>query len=127
MSKIVGVTVGTPLSLNRIKREIEPVIEGHENNKDNPHNVTAAQVGLGNVNNTSDVDKPVSTAQAQAINAAKAEAMEAATNAQTEANNHATNKNNPHEVTAAKIGAMTEAQVRSIVAEELGVIENGNY
>jgi hypothetical protein len=71
MSKIVGVTVGTPLSLSRIKREINPVIEEkvttHENNTENPHSVTAYQVGLGNVDNTSDMDKPVSTAQAQAI------------------------------------------------------------
>lgn len=34
----------------------------HINNKENPHEVTAAQVGLGNVNNTSDKDKPVSDA-----------------------------------------------------------------
>ena len=32
----------------------------------NPHNVTATQVGLGNVDNTSDADKPVSTAGAAA-------------------------------------------------------------
>lgn len=36
----------------------------------NPHAVTKAQVGLSNVNNTSDVDKPVSTAQATAITTA---------------------------------------------------------
>lgn len=33
----------------------------------NPHGVTKAQVGLGNCDNTSDVNKPVSTAQATAI------------------------------------------------------------
>lgn len=33
----------------------------------NPHNVTKGQVGLGNANNTSDADKPVSAAQAAAI------------------------------------------------------------
>lgn len=42
----------------------------------NPHNVTKSEVGLGNVDNTSDVNKPVSTAQAAAdtaaLNAAKA-------------------------------------------------------
>ena len=32
----------------------------------NPHNVTKAQVGLGNADNTSDVNKPVSNAQAAA-------------------------------------------------------------
>lgn len=34
----------------------------HVNNTTNPHNVTKAQVGLENVDNTSDVNKPVSTA-----------------------------------------------------------------
>ena len=35
----------------------------------NPHNVTKANVGLGNVDNTSDANKPVSTAQQTALNA----------------------------------------------------------
>jgi|GEM_PF-5030265 len=35
---------------------------------DNPHEVTKAQVGLVNVDNTADSDKPVSTAQQTAIN-----------------------------------------------------------
>lgn len=39
----------------------------HTGKTSNPHNVTAAQVGLGNVNNTSDEDKPVSTAQQTAL------------------------------------------------------------
>lgn len=34
----------------------------HITNKQNPHSVTKAQVGLGSVDNTSDTDKPVSTA-----------------------------------------------------------------
>lgn len=127
MSKIVGVTVGTPLSLNRIKREIEPVIEEHEKNKENPHSVTAAQVGLGKVDNTSDMDKPVSTAQTAAINAAKAEVIEMVNNAQGETNNHSADKNNPHEVTAAQIGAVTASQVTTMINEALGVIENGTY
>ena len=38
----------------------------HLSNFSNPHNVTKAQVGLSNVDNTSDVDKPVSTAQSAA-------------------------------------------------------------
>lgn len=37
--------------------------------------LTAADIGLGNVNNTADMDKPVSTAQASAIATAKAEAI----------------------------------------------------
>ena len=35
----------------------------HITNIANPHSVTATQIGLGNVNNTSDLDKPISTAQ----------------------------------------------------------------
>lgn len=43
-------------------------ISAHINNKENPHGVTKAQVGLGNVDNTSDANKPVSTAQQAALN-----------------------------------------------------------
>jgi len=42
-------------------------LTGHVDDTDNPHNVTATQVGLGNVNNTSDANKPVSTATGQAL------------------------------------------------------------
>ena len=40
----------------------------HINRIDNPHSVTKLQVGLGNVDNTADIDKPVSTAQQSALN-----------------------------------------------------------
>jgi hypothetical protein len=42
-------------------------LDTHTGRTDNPHSVTKAQVGLGNVDNTSDADKPVSTAQNTAI------------------------------------------------------------
>ena len=45
----------------------------HTSNTNNPHNVTKEQIGLGNVDNTSDTNKPVSSAQQQAIDAAKTE------------------------------------------------------
>ena len=47
-------------------------IAGHLADLDNPHAVGKAQVGLGNADNTSDADKPVSTAQAAAIAAVRA-------------------------------------------------------
>ena len=47
-------------------------IAGHLADLDNPHEVGKAQVGLGNADNTSDADKPVSTAQAAAIAAVRA-------------------------------------------------------
>ena len=40
----------------------------HINNYNNPHQVTKAQVGLGNVDNTSDLNKPISTATQLALN-----------------------------------------------------------
>ena len=43
--------------------------DDHVASKSNPHGVTASQVGLGNVNNTSDADKPVSTATQAALDA----------------------------------------------------------
>lgn len=42
-------------------------LENHMNNKENPHEVTKVQVGLGNVDNTSDIDKPISTAVQDAL------------------------------------------------------------
>jgi len=39
----------------------------HINNYSNPHNVTKAQVGLGNVDNTSDINKPISNATQAAL------------------------------------------------------------
>lgn len=47
----------------------QTALAAHTGNTQNPHQVTKAQVGLGNVDNTSDANKPVSTAQQQALNA----------------------------------------------------------
>lgn len=82
-------------------------VDSHIANKSNPHGVTKAQVGLGNVNNTSDVDKPVSTAQATAI----AEAKAAGTNAQANLNTHTQNKSNPHNVTRDQLGMGTNSEI----------------
>ncbi len=42
-------------------------IDSHTEDKANPHGVTKAQVGLSNVDNTKDADKPVSTATQAAL------------------------------------------------------------
>lgn len=44
------------------------LIREHTQGKNNPHGVTKLQVGLGNVDNTSDADKPISTATQEALN-----------------------------------------------------------
>lgn len=61
-------------------------LSAHTSNVSNPHSVTKSQVGLSAVDNTSDANKPVSTAQQAAINA------------------HATSTTNPHSVTKAQVG-----------------------
>lgn len=86
---------------------LETKVNQHIANKSNPHGVTKAQVGLGNADNTSDANKPVSTAQASAIADAKA----AGTAAQTSISNHAGRKDNPHSVTRAQLGLATTDQV----------------
>lgn len=48
---------------------VQTNLETHINNKTNPHEVTKAQVGLGNVDNTADTDKPISTATQTALDA----------------------------------------------------------
>lgn len=77
----------TPETLNAAPAE-------HLDDTNNPHKVTAAQVGLGDVDNTSDMDKPLSNAQIEVFSSL---ALEIAS--------HATSKNNPHGVTIEQIGA----------------------
>lgn len=86
---------------------IKENLDAHIGNKSNPHNVTKAQVGLGNVQNLAPADMPVSTAQATAIADAKA----AGTKAQTDLNAHANRRDNPHNVTRAQLGLATTDQV----------------
>lgn len=47
--------------------EAQSKVDAHANLTNNPHSVTATQVGLGNVDNTSDLDKPISTATQNAL------------------------------------------------------------
>lgn len=65
---LTNLTSGEKLStaFGKIAKAIVDLI-AHIANKSNPHGVTKAQVGLGNVNNTSDMDKPISTAVQTAL------------------------------------------------------------
>lgn len=65
----------------------------HKDDKSNPHSVTKMQVGLGNADNTADVDKPVS-------NAAKTEFE----SINQKLDVHTENVSNPHNVTKAQVG-----------------------
>lgn len=50
----------------------QAALAAHEVDTENPHHVTKAQVGLGNVDNTSDANKPISTATQTALDAKQA-------------------------------------------------------
>ena len=102
-------------------------INDHKNNKTNPHNVTAAQIGLGNVNtelaavegdisaHKKDTDNPHNVTAAQIglgnvdntsdadkpVSTAQAAAIKVAKDDITA---HKNNKSNPHAVTAAQVG-----------------------
>lgn len=62
---VSGEKLGT--AFGKIARAVASLI-AHIANKSNPHSVTKAQVGLANVDNTSDVNKPISSATQTALN-----------------------------------------------------------
>lgn len=80
----------------------EDEFQEHVNNKDNPHEVTKEQIGLGQVDNTSDKDKPISNAQAEVNDKLKSEIRGVGTIL----TNHKNDKDNPHKVTTEQIGAV---------------------
>lgn len=88
----LGETTTTAYPGNKGKKNADD-IAAHKADTNNPHNVTKTQLGLDKVNNTSDADKPVSTAQAAAIKVV-----------QDDLTSHKGNKANPHEVTKAQVG-----------------------
>lgn len=107
ITRIEGLISDEAATRAQADTNVNAKVDSHIANKSNPHGVTKAQVGLGNVNNTSDADKPVSTAQATAIADAKA----AGTNAQANLNTHTQNKSNPHNVTRDQLGMGTNSEI----------------
>lgn len=74
LDKPVSAAVQAALDLKANEADIQPQIDAggaaldtHKKDALNPHKVTKAQVGLGNCDNTSDLDKPVSTAVKAAL------------------------------------------------------------
>lgn len=100
-TSLSSLTSGEKLSIafGKLSKAVTDFI-AHLANKSNPHSVTKSQVGLGNCDNTSDVNKPVSTAQAAAI----ADAKKAGTDAQGNIDTHTAKTDNPHKVTKEQVG-----------------------
>ena len=79
-------------------------VDTHIANEENPHKVTKAQVGLGNVDDTSDKNKPISDATQSALDL-KADASALDLKADASAlSEHVLNKLNPHEVSKTQVG-----------------------
>lgn len=74
-------------------KKVTEDLAAHKADYNNPHRVTTAQLGLDKVNNTSDLDKPISTATQAALDAIDAD-LDA----------HIADKSNPHEVTKTQVG-----------------------
>lgn len=58
-------------ALGKIQKQVSDnltALVNHTGNTNNPHSVTKTQVGLSNVDNTSDLNKPISTATQTALN-----------------------------------------------------------
>lgn len=118
-------------------------LTGHMNNTSNPHNVTAAQVGLGNVVNKSPENMTVAfTAAGTRENISTGEKLSVMfgklAKIITDVISHLTSTSNPHSVTASQVGlgnvsntspenttvAFTEAETRANIAtgEKLSVM-----
>lgn len=76
-----------------LQEELKGDIESHKGNTSNPHKITKAQVGLGNVDNTSDLNKPISTATENRVKGVEASLT-----------SHISNISNPHSITKDQIG-----------------------
>jgi hypothetical protein len=108
-----------------VQNMITDALNIHIADNNNPHNVTKSQVGLGLVDNTPDMDKPVSTAQSNLIVTVKNEVVDLGNlnlndiqELQTQINDytttiqaletkidtHANSTDNPHDVTAEQVG-----------------------
>lgn len=54
-------------AIDAAKEETAEALDAHARDMDNPHGTDKEQIGLGHVDDTADVDKPVSTAQQAAL------------------------------------------------------------
>jgi len=99
----------------------DAALSAHATATDNPHSVTKAQVGLGNVDNTSDLNKPISTATQTALNL-KGSAADVSQNASDIAANTTAiaTKATPADVTAAVNDLINGAGTAYDTLKELG-------
>ena len=88
----LGETTSTAYPGNKGKKNADD-IAAHKADTNNPHRVTKDQLGLDKVNNTADIDKPISTVQRAAL--------DVLTNS---LDSHVDDTSNPHNVTKEQVG-----------------------
>ena len=98
------VSTATQKLVDDTKKELDTKIDNHTSDFNNPHQVTKEQVGLSNVDNTADINKPVSVAQQALVNSTKAELKQNISDIEKDVTNHVADKNNPHEVNKLQVG-----------------------
>lgn len=125
---------GLPEKIDEVTRSKAEKVDltGHINNRNNPHNVTKQQVGLGNVANVEQASKvdfqnhlnnhnnPHSVTKAQ-VGLGNVTNVEQAS--KQEFNSHATNRNNPHGVTKSQVGLGNVDNVRQASYESVEALK----
>lgn len=113
-------------------KEIKSIINNHISDKNNPHTVTKRQVGLDQVDNTSDLNKPISTLTQQALdyeanlrNEMDEEIMQRINDVHDELTQeittHIQDKANPHQVTKEQVGLGNLTNDAQVKRSEMGV------
>ena len=74
ISNLEGAMLNAVATVNAYAQSVEAGLRRHVANRENPHGVTREQLGLGNVDNTADMDKPLSRPQGDALSRAVADA-----------------------------------------------------
>ena len=67
VSNLEGALRNAVATVNAYAQSVEAAMRRHVDRRDNPHGVTRAQIGLGNVDDTADMDKPLSRPQGDAL------------------------------------------------------------
>lgn len=105
---------------NNLSLELRNLISGHKNDKNNPHGVTATQLGLASVATTGSYNdlknKPSIPTVPSSLpaNGGNADTLDGKHADEFASADHATNKNNPHGVTAEQIGTVLTGDIPNL-------------
>nr|DAU23642.1 MAG TPA: structural protein [Caudoviricetes sp.] len=94
-------------------------LDNHKNSTNNPHSVTKEQVGLGKVDNTSDLEKPISQATHEEFDKVY-DLIDTKTDI-TDLNSHINNHENPHQVTKEQVGL---GKVENLAPNEMPISDD---